>query len=131
MLLSILNVRVIVNNKEIYPLTNEDPVVIEVYDKHPRIVVTDGFHFTKPIDLNYTQPSYYHFKVVCSIDDMQLLGNVFVLIVFYLLGFFTGSFVLKLLSFLPIFYLLFVYYIDRKSFIQIKQDKLSQGNNRR
>jgi len=122
---------VIVNNKEIYPLTNEDPVVIEVYDKHPRIVVTDGFHFTKPIDLNYTQPSYYHFKVVCSIDDIQLLGNVFVLIVFYLLGFFTGSFVLKLLSFLPIFYLLFAYYIDRNSFIQIKQDKLSRNDNRR
>ena len=131
MLLSILNVRVIVNNKEIYPLTNDDPVVIEVYDKHPRIVITDGFHFTKPIDLNYTQPSYYHFKVVCSIDDMQLLGTIFVLIVFYLLGFFTGSFVLKLLSFLPIFYLLFAYYIDRKSFIQIKQDKLLRSDNRR
>jgi len=131
LLLSILNVRVIVNNKEIYPLTNEDPVVIEVYDKHPRIVVTDGFHFTKPIDLNYTQPSYYHFKVVCSIDDMQLLGNIFVLIVFYLLGFLTGSFVLKLLSFLPIFYLLFAYYIDRKSFLQIKQDKLLRSDNRR
>jgi hypothetical protein len=131
LLLGILNVRVIVNNKEIYPLTNDDPVVIEVYDKHPRIVVTDGFHFTKPIDLNYTQPSYYHFKVVCSIDDIQLLGNTFVLIVFYLLGFFTGSFVLKLLSFLPIFYLLFAYYIDKKSFLQIKQDKLLRGNNRR
>ena len=131
MLLSILNVRVIVNNKEIYPLTNEDPVVIEVYDKHPRIVVTDGFHFTKPIDLNYKQPSYYHFKVVCSIDDMQLLGSIIVLIVFYLLGFFTGSLILKLLSFLPIFYLLFAYYIDRKSFIQIKQDKLLRSDNRR
>jgi len=121
---------VIVNNKEIYPLTNEEPVIIEVYDKHPRIVVTDGFHFTKPIDLNFTQPSYYHFKVVCSIDDMQLLGNVFVLIVFYLLGFVTGSFTLKLLSFLPIFYLLFAYYIDRNSFIQIKQDKLSRSDKR-
>jgi len=122
---------VIVNNKEIYPLTNEEPVVIEVYDKHPRIVVTDGFHFTKPIDLTYTQPSYYHFKVVCSIDDLQLFGNIFVLIVFYLLGFFTGSLVLKLLSFLPIFYLLFAYYIDRKSFIQIKQDKLLRSDKRR
>jgi len=122
---------VIVNNKEIYPLTNEDPVVIEVYDKHPRIVVTDGFHFTKPIDLNYKQPSYYHFKVVCSIDDMQLLGSIIVLTVFYLLGFFTGNLILKLLSFLPIFYLLFAYYIDRKSFIQIKQDKLLRSDNRR
>jgi hypothetical protein len=126
-----LNVRVIVNNKEIYPLPNEDPVIIEVFDKHSKIVVTDGFHFTKPIDLTYKQPSYYHFKVVCSIDDLQLLGNVFVLIVFYLLGFFTGSFVLKLLSFLPIFYLLFAYYIDRKSFIQLRQDKLSRSDYRR
>jgi hypothetical protein len=131
LLLSILNVRVIVNNKEIYPLTNDDPVIIEVHDNHSKIVVTDGFHFTKPIDLSYKEPSYYHFKVVCSIDDLQLLGNVFVLIVFYLLGFYTGSFVLKLLSFLPIFYLLFAYYIDRRSFIQLKQDKLSRSDNRR
>ena len=131
MLLSILNVRVIVDNKEIYPLNNTEPVIIEVKDNHSRIVVTDGFHFTRPIDLTYKQPSYYHFKVVCSCDDMQLLGNGFVLIVFYLLGFFTDTFVLKLLSFLPIFYLLFAYYIDRNSFIQIKQDKLLRSDKRR
>jgi hypothetical protein len=114
---------VIVNNKEIYPLTTTEPVLIEVQDNHPKIVITDGYHFTKPIDLVYKQPSYYHFKVVCSIDDMQLLGNLFVLIVFYLLGFFTGVFIVKLLSFLPILYLLFAYYIDRGSFIQIKQER--------
>lgn len=121
----------IVDNKEIYPLSNTEPVIIEVQDSHPRIVVTDGFHFTRPIDLTYKQPSYYHFKVVCSIDDLQLLGNAFVLIVFYLLGFFTDSFVLKLLSFLPILYLLFAYYIDRDSFIQIKQDKLLPSDKRK
>lgn len=121
----------IVNNKEIYPLNNTEPVIIEVKDNHSRIVVTDGFHFTRPIDLTYKQPSYYHFKVVCSIDDLQLLGNAFVLIVFYLLGFFTDTFVLKLLSFLPILYLLFAYYIDRNSFIQIKQDKLLRSDKRK
>jgi len=93
--------------------------------------VTDGFHFTKPIDLTYKQPSYYHFKVVCSIDDMQLLGNFFVLVAFYLLGFFTGVLILKVLSFLPVVYLLFAYYLDRGSFIQIKQDKSLRKDNRR
>jgi len=122
---------VILNNKEIYPLTNNEPVIIEVHDNHPRIVVTDGYHFTKPIELTYKQPSYYHFKVVCSIDDFQLLGNFFVLVAFYLLGFFTGVFILKLLSFLPIVYLLFAYYIDRKSFIQIRADKLLRSDRRR
>jgi len=122
---------VIVDNKEIYPLTSDQPVLIEVKDNHSRVVVTDGFHFTKPIDLTYKQPSFYHFKVVCSIDDMQLLGNFFVLAVFYLLGFFTGALILKVLSFLPIVYLLFAYYIDRQSFIQIRQDKLLRSDNRR
>jgi len=130
LLLSILNVRVIVNNKEIYPLNNTEPVVIEVQENHPKVVVTDGYHFTKPIDLTYKQPSYYHFKVVCAIDDMQLLGNFFILILFYLLGFFTGVFILKLLSFLPIVYLLFAYYIDRNSFIQIRQDRSLRSNRR-
>jgi hypothetical protein len=121
---------VIVDNKEIYPLSNDEPVLIEVKDNHSRVVVTDGYHFTKPIDLTYKQPSYYHFKVVCSIDDLQLLGNFFVLVVFYLLGFFTGVLVLKILSFLPIIYLLFAYYIDRDSFIQIRQDKLQRSYKR-
>ena len=126
-----LNVRVIVNNKEIYPLNNTEPVVIEVQENHPKVVVTDGYHFTKPVDLTYKQPSYYHFKVVCAIDDMQLLGNFFILVLFYLLGFFTGVFILKLLSFLPIVYLLFDYYIDRHSFIQIRQDRSLRSNGRK
>ena len=125
-----LNVRVIVNNKEIYPLNKTEPVVIEVQENHPKVVVTDGYHFTKPVDLTYKQPSYYHFKVVCAIDDMQLLGNFFILVLFYLLGFFTGVFILKLLSFLPILYLLFAYYIDRNSFIQIRQHSSLRSNRR-
>jgi len=111
-----------VNNKEIYPLNDTGPVIIEIKDNHPRIVITDGYHFTKPIDLTYKQPSYYHFKVVCAIDDLQLIGTFIILAFFYLLGFLTGIFILKLLSFLPIFYLLTAYYMDRNSFIQIRQD---------
>jgi hypothetical protein len=122
LLLNILKVRVIVDNKEIYPLQTDDPVVIEVKENHTNIVVTDGFHYTKPIKLTYKRPSYYHFKVICAIDDFQLLGCIFTLALFYLLGFLTGVFFIKILSFLPIIYLLFAYYIDRKSFIQIRQD---------
>ena len=130
MLLSILNIRVIVNNKEIYPLNSTEPVIIEIKDNHPRVVVTDGYHFTKPIDLTYKQPSYYHFKVVCAIDDMQLLGNFFILALFYLLGFLTGVFILKLLSFVTILYLLFSYYLDRNSFLQIRQDRSLRSKSR-
>ena len=50
-MLRFLNTRVIVNNTAIYPLLNTEPIVIPVEKDHPKIVVTDGFHFTKPLEL--------------------------------------------------------------------------------
>ena len=118
-MLSFLKITVVVDNKEIYPLLNDQPVVISVNDDHPKIVITDGFHFTKPLELAYCEPSYYNFEIVCAIDDLQLLGGFFLLIFFYLFGFLTGFFLLKLVSFAPIIYFLFLYYINRKKFIRI------------
>ena len=119
MLLSFLKLRVVINGTEIYPLLNDQPVVISIEDDHSRIVVTDGFHFTKPIDLSYDKPSYYKFRIGCAIDDMQLLGGSFLLVFFYLTGFFTGWLLLKIFSFLPIIWFLALYYIKRKEFIRI------------
>ncbi|HET9431180.1 MAG TPA: hypothetical protein VFO70_08385 [Chitinophagaceae bacterium] len=112
-------VRIIVNNKEIYPLLNDKPVVIPVEHNYPRIVATDGYHYTQPLELKYTEPSYYRFKVSCAIDDLQLLGGGFVLVLLYLIGFFTDIFILKLLSFAPLIWFLVIYYVNRKKFIRI------------
>lgn len=114
-------------------MLNDRPVLIEVQDNHTRIVVSDGFHFTKPIELDYKQPSFYNFKVVSPVNDLQLLGGAFVMIFLYLLGFVTGLLFIKLISFIPVLLLLGIYYLNRKSFIQLKQDNLSvthRGYNR-
>jgi hypothetical protein len=108
-----------VNGKEIYPLPTDKSVIISVNDKHTKIVITDGFHFTRPFELTYKEPSYYNFRIVCAINDLQLLGGLFLLILFYLMGFATGFFWLKLASFGPIIYFLILYYINRREFIQI------------
>jgi hypothetical protein len=122
-LLSFLKIRVIVNNRDIYPLLDTEPVVIPVENDTPKIVVTDGFHFTRPLKLVFKEPAYFNFNVVCAIDDMQLLVASLVLIIFYLLGFFTNFFPFKLMSFTPLLWFLVVYYINRRDFIRIKQVK--------
>lgn len=120
-LLSFLNIRVIVNNKEIYPLLTTEPVIISVKEDHLSIVITDGFHFTRPLNLKYDQPGYFNFEVTCIIEDLQLLGGSLLLVICYLLGLFTGLLVFKLLSFAPILYFLFLYYINRKRFLELKR----------
>jgi hypothetical protein len=118
-LLSFLKVRAIVNGKEIYPLNNTKPIVIPVNENNPKVVVTDGYHFTKPLKLVYQDMPVYCFKVVCTISDRQLLCGFIVWTGLYLSGFFTGMLVLKVFSFLPIIYLLFYYYFNREQFIRL------------
>ena len=120
-LLSFLNIRVIVNNKEIYPLLTTKPVIIPVEKDQLSIVITDGFHFTRPLRLTYDQPGYFNFEVTCIVEDLQLLGGSLLLVICFLLALFTGFLVLKILSFLPIIWFLFFYYVNRKDFLQIKK----------
>jgi hypothetical protein len=118
-LLSFLKIRAIVNGRDIYPLANTKPVVITVKENNPRVVVTDGYHFTKPLKLVYQDMPIYCFKVVCAINDRQLLLGAIVWTALYLSGFFTGLLLLKIFSFVPIIYLLFFFYLDREKFIRL------------
>jgi hypothetical protein len=110
---------VVVNGNSIFPLLNYEPVVIALNDDHPAIVVTDGFHITRPLELNFKEPSYYEFKLVCAISDLQLAGGFFILAFFYLMGFITGWLLLKLISFLPILIFIFWYYFNRRRFLRL------------
>lgn len=107
------------NGKEIYPLLTTKPVVIPVAENNPRIVVTDGYHFTTPLKLVYKDLPTYCFNVVCAISDWQLAAGFLLLSVFYLSGIYTGILVLKVFSFMPVIYLLFFYYLNRKEFIRL------------
>ena len=119
MLLSFLNIRAVVNGKEKYPLTNTKPVVIPVPENNPRIVVTDGYHITRPLKLIYNDLPICCFRVSCAISDRQLLAGFMVLSVLYLAGMFTGLTPIKVFSFLPLIYLLLYYYLNRREFLRL------------
>ena len=127
MLLSFLRIRAIVNGKQIYPLPNSKPVAIRVDENNPKLIISDGFHFTKPINRRYDNyTNMFSFNVVCVISDMQLVAGGLVMSLLYLLGFYSGFLVVKLFSFLPILYFLFFYYINRKDFLQLIRAPLTQ-----
>ena len=120
MLLSFLKLRAVINGREIYPLQNSKPVLIPVTENNPRIVITDGYHITKPLKLVFKELHTYCFKVGCVISDWQLGAGFIVIAGLYLGGFFTGLLVMKVLSFIPLIYLLLFYYLNRKDFIRLE-----------
>src|SRR5688500_2259742 len=115
-MLNFLKVKVVVNDRLIYPLAKEQPVLIPLERSGSRIVATDGYHITPPLDVPFQQVAC--FQVVCAIDNNRLIAGGVILVLFYLVGLTSGIWVLRLLSFLPIFYFLYRYYVDRRAFIQ-------------
>lgn len=119
-LLRFSKIRVIVNGKVIYPLEKDKPVVVPLSANHPQIVVTDGFHISKPVEVAYQHMHVHYLKVCCVIDDDQLVFGFMMLALFYTAGLTSDLIILKLMSFIPLVYFLFAYYINRQAFIQVK-----------
>jgi hypothetical protein len=118
-LLSFLKVRAVVNGMQIYPLADTKPVVITVLENNPRIVITDGYHISKPLKLVYKEMDTYCFKVVCAVSDAQVYFSLGLLAVFYVTGYTTGLLPLKVFSFFPLIYLLMFYYLNRRDFFKL------------
>jgi len=100
-------------------LLTTKPVVIPIHENNPRVVISDGYHITRPLKLVYNDLHTYCFKVSCAIEDWQLYVGFAVLTILYLSGYITGILIFKVFSFLPLVYLLMFYYLNRKDFIRL------------
>jgi hypothetical protein len=120
LLLRFLKLKVVVNGHYIYALVRNKPIVIDMPTNPSRLVVTDGFHITPPVELTYTPKYTQFYKIVCVIEDDQLLVGFIIIGLLFAMGFTSGMVLLELLSMGPIIYFLFLYYINRKEFIQIQ-----------
>ena len=103
----------------IYALDAEKPVVIPIHNKRSNIVASDGYHVTKPVEVVFYPKDTYYFRVVCLVDDNKLAAGAVILVLFYLVGLTSDILLLKVLSFFPLLYFLYFYYVNRKEFIQI------------
>lgn len=120
LLLNFFNLRVVIDGNTIYQLDKEQSVVIPLSTNRPRIVVTDGFHYTQSLEVVYHQINTYYLKVVCAIDDNLLAAGSLLLALLYLVGLTSGIVFIQLLSFIPILYFLYSFYINRRDYIKVK-----------
>ena len=104
----------------IYMLDKKLPVVIPVGPHRPLLVATDGYHHTSPYVLKSLKKQTYYFKVGCVIEDDQLVVGIIVQVILYLMGLSADNIVLKALSFAPVLFFLFLYYINRKQFLRFQ-----------
>jgi hypothetical protein len=110
----------VVDGSHIYYLERKKPVIIPIQKNHPKLVASDGFHHSRPVQVDYRQQRTRYYKVGCIIEDDQLIVGLVVLAIIYGMGFSSDLMFMKILSFVPILYFLYRYYIRRKEFLQIR-----------
>lgn len=102
----------------IYNLRKNNPVFIPMPSNPSRIVVTDGFHITQPMELKCRQ-QVAHFNIVCAVENDVLIGGLIFMLMFFAMGATSGVLLLQIFSLLPLAYVLFLYYGKRKEFIKL------------
>jgi hypothetical protein len=116
----------VINGHQIYNLVRNQPIVIDMPTNPTRMVITarmvitDGYHITPPLELVYTVKPVRYFTIACAIEDAQLLVGFIMTMIVYAMGLTSGILFLQLLSTVPVFYFLFIYYIRREAFIRIR-----------
>ena len=120
LLLRLLRLRVVVNGHYIYALVRNKPVIIDMPTNPTKLVVTDGFHITNPLNVTYSRDHTRYFTIACAIEDAQLIIGFIMTLVLYAMGYTSGIIFLQVLSTVPVIYFLFLYYIKRREFIRIQ-----------
>ncbi len=119
MLFRFSKLRAIVNGNVIYELEKNKPVVIGITNQRATLVVTDGFHYTRTLEINQKGKRLNHLTVLCTVDDDRLLAGVIITFLLFLAGLTSGILFIRMLSFLPILYFLYCYYVKRNKFIKV------------
>lgn len=120
LLLRVSKIRIILDGKDIYPVETDIKLVIDVDHNNPVLVVTDGFHISRPLELVYNHLSTYYFRIECGMDDGQVIAGLTLTLFFFILGLVTRWWIFGALSFGPVLYILFLYYIKRKDFLSLR-----------
>lgn len=105
----------------IYPLKKGKPVVVNVPTNPARLVVSDGFHITAPVQVSYTPQRVTYFTIACVVENDVLVGGAVIMLLLFFMGLSSGYVILWLMSITPALYLLFLYYVKRREFIRIRQ----------
>lgn len=107
-----------VNDREIFYLDGVKPVVIQLYDNPVKLVASNGFHHSPPLNWHFGKKNTLYLSVASRIEDDHLIAGSVLLAILYAMGLTSGLTLMKALSFLPVLGFLYVFYYKRKKFLK-------------
>ena len=119
MLLRLLKIRAIVNSTDIYDLPEVTPVVIPCRSMVTHVVIGNGFHYSRLLEVSKVPHRNMFYQVDCLIDDIRLGYLIFLSLLFFGMYLLTAMSLFIIAANIPTLYFLYVFYFLRKNLILI------------
>ncbi|OLY92852.1 hypothetical protein SAMN05444008_11934 [Cnuella takakiae] len=119
-MLRFLDLRVVINERSIYPLLQQEALYIPSHQQVLTLVVTDGFHITPRLEVPLPAGKVCRLYVGCRIDNEQLLIGLLSTILFYCTALFSGWLWARVITLMPLLYGLYQYYFRRSQFLTVR-----------
>ena len=109
-----------VNDVHLYQLNEQEPLLIEENELPIKIVAKNGFHFSKPMHIKKNAAENILIGIGCEADNGRLWGGIIFSLLFFIIFFASGLYIVLLLANLPLFYLVYKFFLKPKEFITIE-----------
>lgn len=111
---------VVVNDKNIYELVEQQPLIIENQKLPVKILAKNGFHFSKPLTITKDNSNIVLLGVGCKADNGRFWGGIILSLWLFMIFFITKFYIALILANLPLLYLMYHFFWKPKEFITIE-----------
>lgn len=119
LLMRVLKLWVIVDDKNIYDLSEGKPLLIAPEKLPMKIIAQNGYHSSKPFYINNNSGKPLYLKIGCNADNEQFWGSIILSLFFFILFFITSLWFVLFVANIPLVFLIYRFFFKHKEFITI------------
>ena len=130
LLMRVLRLWVVIDDKNVYDLIEEKPLMIETDHLPIKIIANNGYHSSKPFYIKGSLNTPVYIEIGCTADNDRLWGGILLSFFFFILFFTTEYIFFLALANFPLFYLVYQFFIKHNEFITVSVLKIEQNKGR-
>ena len=112
-----LKLYIVVNDTHLYQLNEQEPLIVEENKLPVKIVAKNGFHFSKPLHIRKHTEDAILIGIGCEVDNGRLWGGIIFSLFLFFIFYVTGYYIIMILANLPLFYLVYKFFLKPNEFI--------------
>ncbi len=117
--LKMFPVRIILNDKHIYNTKEKEPIDAIIETEKATIQVTNGFHFIKPITVQFTETNVVGIRVETYLSNERIGSMILLTLILFFAAYIEQSIIMRIIANLPFILLMLYTFFNKNKIILV------------